>query len=284
MALIPPFFLDCIVAIGFTQNGEVRYGATGFLFGYLIKDAPTPQDKQYHIYLVTSRHVFQGHAKAFLRFNPSTDEPARVYDLDLRDAQGNVLWHASSDPNIDIAVQSINVKLLKEHSIQLAFFLSDQHVLLRPDATTVGLTEGDGVFILGFPMGEVGKERNYITVRQGVIARVRDTLVGAANDFLVDAFIFPGNSGGPVVTRPEAIAITDTRAIDRAWLIGVVSSYVPYQDVAISQQTNRPRIIFEENSGLAVVVPIDRVVETVIELEQLRQQAAPPAFPPQPAA
>ena len=32
---------------------------------------------------------------------------------------------------------------------------------------------------------------------------------------------------------------------------------------AVSDQTKRPRIIFEENSGLATVVPVDFIVETV---------------------
>jgi hypothetical protein len=43
----------------------------------------------------------------------------------------------------------------------------------------------------------------------------------------------------------------------------VVSGYVPYQDVAISVQTNRPRVIFEENSGMAAVIPIDRALDAI---------------------
>ena len=46
-------------------------------------------------------------------------------------------------------------------------------------------------------------------------------------------------------------------------MIGVVAAYLPYHDIAISQQTRRPRIVFEENSGLASIVPIDRVIDTI---------------------
>ena len=56
-------------------------------------------------------------------------------------------------------------------------------------------------------------------------------------------------------------------ALGKAWLIGVVSGYVPYEDVAISAQTNRPRVIFEENSGMAVVIPIDRALDAIGILE-----------------
>ena len=35
------------------------------------------------------------------------------------------------------------------------------------------------------------------------------------------------------------------------------------QEVAVSEQTGRPKMIFEENSGLAEVVPIDMIRETM---------------------
>ena len=43
----------------------------------------------------------------------------------------------------------------------------------------------------------------------------------------------------------------------------MVSGYIPYQDVAVSQQTGRRRIIFEENSGLGKVVPYDAIQRLV---------------------
>ena len=48
--------------------------------------------------------------------------------------------------------------------------------------------------------------------------------LGANKEFLVDAFVFPGNSGGPVVSKPEALAITGTKSQDYAYLIGIVVS------------------------------------------------------------
>jgi hypothetical protein len=38
---------------------------------------------------------------------------------------------------------------------------------------------------------------------------------------------------------------------------------VPYIDVAISTQTRRPRVTFEENSGLTEVHPVDFIEETI---------------------
>lgn len=268
MALIPPFFLDCVVAVGFSDpSGAIGYNATGFLYGRLVIKETTPADSRYRVYLITNRHVFENEQKAHLRFNPSAVGPAQVFELDLKNAAGQRNWVTHTDPNVDLAVIGINAQFLKDTGIQFSFFHQDLHLLGRIEAQDAGLTEGDGVFVLGFPLGLVGTERNYVLVRQGVLARLRDFLAGHANDFLVDASIFPGNSGGPVITRPEMMAITGTKSISSAKLIGVIQSYLPYKDVAISQQTRRPRIIFEENSGLASVVPVDYVIEVVEQAE-----------------
>lgn len=92
--------------------------------------------------------------------------------------------------------------------------------------------------------------------------------------------MFPGNSGGPVVTKPEVVAIEGTKPVGASYLIGVVAGYVPYRDVAISAQTQKVRIIFEENSGLASVIPIDYVEEVIREaLSSSSAEASPTEEP-----
>lgn len=264
MALIPPFFLDSVVALGFKgDDGVVRYQATGFLYGRFNYQMDE-NTANYTIFLVTNRHVLSKQTTAFLRFNPEGAEQAREFDLNLQNAQGDKLWFASEDVAIDVAIAPINASVLRKQGIQFGYFQNDRHALNKDRASELGLSEGDGVFVLGFPMGLVGEGRNYVIVRQGAIARVRDCLQGVRNDFLIDCPIFPGNSGSPVVTRPEITSIQGTQSINSANLIGVVSSYVPYQDVAVSQQTQRPRITFEENSGLATVFPIDLIDELIV--------------------
>ena len=66
-----------------------------------------------------------------------------------------------------------------------------------------------------------------------------------------------------MILRPETTSLAGTKAIGKARLIGIVKQYVPYRDVATSQQTSRARIVFEENSGLTSVITIDRINETV---------------------
>jgi S1-C subfamily serine protease len=263
MALIPPFFLDAVVAVGFAGgDGKPIYQATGFIYGHFQKQIDE-NTKSYFTYLVTNRHVFEGKTEAFVRFNPESGEPAREYKLDLVDASKKPIWLAHQDSAVDVALIGINGQMLRDHGIRFALFASDENVMSRSKALETGLTEGDGVFVLGFPLGLVGEGKNFVVVRHGVIARIRDCLESDQKDFLIDCSIFPGNSGGPVVNRPDAMAIEGTKGIMSTYLVGIVATYLTYHDVAVSQQTGRQRIIFEENSGLASVVPVDYIQEVI---------------------
>jgi S1-C subfamily serine protease len=277
MALIPRFFLDCVVAIGVPSGKEqIKWVASGFLYGDFFKKDEKGEGL-YHVFLVTNRHVFKEPKQVLLRFNPTGKEAAKQYSLHLVDASSKkMLWTPHPNPNIDIAVTTINTDILKKHGIQFAWFLSDKHVAALDKMAELGITEGDFVYTLGFPMGLIGPERNYVIVRSGIIARIQDAIDRRSNEFLIDTFIFPGNSGGPVVTKPEVVAITDTKAVSAGYLIGVIQSYLSYQEFAVSEQTGRRRVMFEENSGLTAVIPIDFVKEAIDIHKETRAKESPP--------
>jgi len=259
MALIPPFFLDCVVAIGVDNaGGERAWVASGFLYGHHVEDKESNKEG-YQVYLATSRHVLEGRSKAYLRFNPSGGEPAREYEVILLDTDGARLWFPNPDPDIDVAVVPILFDRLREEGIQAGFFSSDKHVATIDKVKEMGITEGDFAYVLGFPMGLVGGERNAVIVRSGSIARIRDVLENRSREFLLDAFVFPGNSGGPVVSKPEVLSIAGTGSQDRAYLIGIVSSYIAYRERAVSEQTGVLRLLLEENSGLAAAYLVDSI-------------------------
>jgi S1-C subfamily serine protease len=165
--------------------------------------------------------------------------------------------------------------MLVDQKMAVGFFASDEHALDVQEMSSSGVSEGDSVFAMGFPMGLVGDERNTVIVRGGVLARIRDALAKPQFPFMIDTTVFPGNSGGPVVSRPEMIAIQGTQTHLRAHLIGIIASYVPYIDVAISQQTKRPRVTFEENSGLANAYSVDCINETIAKAQAATGGKAP---------
>lgn len=282
MALIPPAFLDCVVAIGAKkQNNEKAWIGTGFLFGKYLK-TNADQTKQYRIYLVTNKHVINGQKDILLRFNPQTDQSSKDYEISLVNAStGKPIWTGHSNPTIDVAVLEVNPQFLKDEGMKFDFFRSDDWVINKSKMKT-DITEGDFIYVLGFPMGMVDKDRQYVFLRQGVIARIRDMFEGRSSDYVIDAVVFPGNSGGPVILKPEIISIGGTKATNTAGLIGIIKSYIPYQEVAISQQTGRPRIIFEENTGLSLVEPTDHIIEAIELDEKNKSISAPKPTIPRP--
>jgi S1-C subfamily serine protease len=217
----------------------------------------------------------EGQEVVYLRFNPEEASPAKEYDLRLRREDGSPVWIAHPDPEIDVAIVTLNARQLREDGIRFQYFRNDQHVADREKAKELGITEGDGVYALGSPLELIGGERNFVIVRQGAIARIRDALEGLSNEFLVDISIFPRNSGGPLVNKPDLTAIEGTNSVNAAYLLGVVRGYLPYEDVAVSLQTQRPRVVFQENSGLAAVIPIDLMTELVEKQLSLTEQAEP---------
>jgi hypothetical protein len=273
MALIPAFFADCVVAIGTVDDkGRPDWIASGFFYGQFL-EAHDNQKRSYSVYLVSNRHVFRDLAMAYVRCNPKASQPAATWNMPLQDQDGKPLWYSHPNQEIDVAVVPVNIRLLKKKAMQVSYFTSDTHAATIGKLLELGITEGDFAYVLGFPMGLTGGERNVVLVRSGSIARIRDALAHVSNEFLVDAFVFPGNSGGPVVSKPEMLSITGTKSQHAAYLIGVVKSYVPYKDVAISAQTGQPRVVFEENSGLAAVHPVDFIEEAI--QEHLRAKQAP---------
>lgn len=267
MALIPPFFLDCVVSIGvqsqiFNQNiltPQINWIGTGFLVGRLIEGSVP---KRYNTFLVTNKHVIQNQQLIFIKFNSLLGNATTDYPYQLHNGI-NQTWVGHPDPNVDVAAMPIDPNFLNGENARFSFFELDVHSANSTTLLNLGASEGDFLYVLGFPMGIVTNQNNCVIARSGIIARIRDVLAGASSTFLIDANIYPGNSGGPVINKPEVTYINGTNSLSNAHLIGMVKSYVPYRDIAISQQTGTPRVTFEENSGLALVETVDNIIATV---------------------
>jgi S1-C subfamily serine protease len=273
-ALLPPMFVNCVVAIGSVQVDPAlqpprptwRTEGTGFFYGYLVQGGADITKHQYETYLVTAKHVVLGHQGGDLHIRVNPTEAASAgedFTVPTVPAQGQGTWFYHPDPAIDVAVVRVNISALRDRGFQSDFFANDVHVANVAKLKELDVAAGDGVFVLGFPMGMAGAQRNYVVVRQGAIARVGEMLDNASKSFLIDAFVFPGNSGGPVILKPEIVSITGMKSHNAAHLIGLVLSYTTYNDTAISAQTRQPRIIFQENSGLAEVLPTNYIEEAI---------------------
>ena len=252
MSLLTKNFSLSIVAFGLEKPGnDIDFIATGFIYSQL-----TGKDEDGHrLYatcFVTNRHVVEGHDKLVVRLG---DPQSSTYNL-----LGQ--WTVHPDPEVDVAVAPFPLDDIEGNAHRVISFKSDSQTSFCEDLQEIEFREGDEVYTLGFPLGLAGRDRNYPIARQGIVARIQDWYDGQSDDFLIDASIFPGNSGGPVIAKPTMYSYGQTRPHPK--LIGVVSGYLTHADVALRDQTGRPILDSEENSGLATVVPIDKVRETIM--------------------
>ena len=75
--------------------------------------------------------------------------------------------------------------------------------------------------------------------RLGRVARMSKAQVDESYNVLVDIQNFPGNSGSPIVTRPEIVSIQGTKALNKSVLLGIIHSYIPYQESLMNTQTKK---------------------------------------------
>jgi hypothetical protein len=283
-ALLPPSMIDSVVALGAMVNTappgqppKIEWATlgTGFFYGYKVHDDPDVTKRQYEVYLVTAGHVVSELKQSqqgdlLVRINSKDPAlPSKTFNIPFNPNAQESTWffHPKFDPktaivpDYDISAVRVDGHTIKELGAE--FVENDEHAADVKKLKDIGASAGDGTFVLGFPMNLAGFQRNYVIVREGIIARISEMLNDKSTTFLLDSFVFPGNSGSPVIIKPELTSIVGTEPNHTAYVIGMIHGYRTYTDVAVSQQTHKPRIIFEENSGLAEVIPMDRVNETI---------------------
>lgn len=252
MALIPDDFFKCVLALG--EKPESDWIATGFLCSKQVgKD-------RYH-FLVTNKHVFKGRQALFVRlYNKKTKEYESL-KASLLNENGDKLY--SEHEHEDVASVVLVGRLLAEAGFTWTGFDIDEGMMSSAEYYDKGGSVGSRVFMIGFPMGLVDINKNDPICRGGYIARKENT------GYLLDIQNFPGNSGSPIISGPELVALPDTQPMDRCALIGMVSSYIPYRKPLIDPQTRETVEIRDENSGLAKACDVESIRE-VIDMELKR--------------
>jgi hypothetical protein len=246
-------WLNAVVSVERESDGKTGPLGTGFLVRTDLG----------HTLLFTAKHVVsrdhtaQGKidsAGLVYRLDPRTKPSEFVRDLDAI-AAGFGRWFASDSS--DLACRFIGLPAdSRSESIPRDLMLQESALQL-----------GAPLLVIGFPFGLFAPEQALPVARRGSVARVDYGSV------VIDAFVFPGNSGGPVIYSPavKVSGALQSGVVNDERLIGVVRDYIYYSDVAVSAQTNRPRVTFEENTGLAEIVPADAIIE-MLDSADVKQQ------------
>ena len=262
MALLNKNHIKSLVAVGtIDETGSFICDSTSFLIGFLSQDNEDPTKRLYRIFLVTNRHVFENRTKAHLRFN-TEEGKNKIFEQELHFPNGDAMWLAHPNNNVDLALLSVSPEILKQNNI-VPMFISEEMFGYSEQFEEIGIAVGDDVYAIGFPMGLAGAEQNYPSVKAGLISRIDKEIINSKKAFIIDSSIFHGNSGGPVILRPTLIALSETKTVAQPFLLGVISGYLPYSEKLFTHQTNPPTVVSltRENSGLTYCVPMDFVKE-----------------------
>jgi hypothetical protein len=239
------------------KEGNPRFYATGALV------------KVQNIYhLITAKHVVLDREtgdfkddKMLVFFNSKDgDIMSRPIENAKRDLDASWIFH--TNPEVDIAIIPFGIDENKDDVL----VIPDELFLLSSN-----IFELDDIFFLSYQPG-IGSKRKISPI-------FRSRIISITNDdksFYIDASSFPGNSGSPVFIKPSPITFNEKGiSIGSDQLggkfIGIIGEYVTYQEVAISSQTGRARVIFEENTGLSKVWSVDFIKE-IIDSDKFKEQ------------
>ena len=247
MSAIPLNYMNAVAAVGYRRpDGKVKYTGSGFVYG--VDARPDSDDERaYYSFVVTNCHVVAPLDKPFVRqsYLPTVEKP---HWTNVRGDCPKSEWTLHPDEKIDVAVYPVHTP---DRGLGPEAFYNDIDVLDPFDMAEIEFREGSEIYVLGFPLGLVDASNNYVIARQGIVARILDWYEGISRAYLIDSLNYPGNSGGPVITKHNSR------------LVGMVSAYLPFQDIARSQQTSKPMMSTYENSGLAIVMPPSAIEETI---------------------
>lgn len=266
MALIPEFFMEAVLSIGVrNSDGTVRWIGTGF---FAAKELACGKSA---VFLITNRHVFEGQKSVVIRLKEKGSGKLREQDLPLEDDTGKLLYSVGQETGADIAVRLMESGLLEKQNLNLSYFDFDAHTMTSEKFIKMqGGAAGSLVYMLGFPMALVETDKNNPICRMGCVARMDQPEISESGNFLLDIQNFPGNSGSPIVSRPEMISLEGSESLDETVLIGIVHGYFQYEES--QQQNTKTKKIVEiksENSGIALANPVEYIMRTA-ETEVMR--------------
>lgn len=261
MAIIPKIFFDAVVAIGFINRTDIKWIGTGFLVGR--KEVASDL---YTIFLITNYHLVENKHEIIVRFNQKNANSCKDYRIELNGINGvNYSKHSVADL---VAIQ-IAPRSLENNDSEFSWFALDKHVIDLNTMNETGVVEGNIVYSLGFPINMIGDSRKTPVCRIGCISRITDLFDNPeSSEYLIDLQAIPGNSGAPVINRPENVSIKGTAHNSSANLIGIISGTIDYSEKCENADCPLER---EKNSGFAIVHPVDAII-SVVEQEYCRRR------------
>lgn len=261
-----------------TVSGGVSTG-TGFVVNYQTSDGILP-------ILVTNKHVLGDFSEVTFRMVAAENgKPSqRATQMSISEIVPGETWVGHPDENVDVAVMPFAGVMNAMTSIGA----DPYYRAFDPDnfLTQAQAEELDGieqVLFIGYPNGIYDTASWMPIMRRGQTATPIYNDYRSQPSFLIDASVFPGSSGSPVVIYDRGMYVTrggNTVIGSRLFLAGIVAAVhtrEAYGEIILAQKA--PAFAFNDMIDLGIVYKAGAIQETVdILVKRLGiQLIAPPS-------
>jgi len=251
-----------------TELGKGKTGTgTAFVFAVVRGD-------RNFLCLVSNKHVIANATVGRFFFTAATKEgtaPDIGKRVDIVHNQFDRAWHGHEDPAVDIAITPL-WPIVKQLEAQNAkpFFVPITDELMPTEAQLGELDALEEVVFIGYPNGIYDTKNLLPVMRRGTTATPIHVNYDGKPIFLMDASVFPGSSGSPVLICHSGSYRSKNSLVlgSRLLFLGIVSSvFVRHDHGRIELMTiptqQMPMARTEQMIDLGVVFNYNAVRECV---------------------
>lgn len=269
---VPEEVRKCVAFICYRADNGIKLAGTCFFMHIPIKNTEFSFG-----YIITAKHVIERikprtiDQKVYIRFN------IKDKGVQLMGASINSWLYHPEDPTVDVAVMKWKPPDIVDYrSLDISMAATDEII------KTEGIGVGEEVFLTGLFVNHYGKERNIPIVRIGNIAampeeRVQTSDLGAIEAYLVEARSIGGLSGSPVFAHlvgTRHLGKTSKHEPGKVYVLGLMHGHWDLPVVGTSELAKDMSNIEQVNMGIAIVVPVSKILEVLNRKELVERRRA----------
>src|ERR1700682_3958748 len=256
--------------VGFLHVAYLRDGtlmeANGTCFFVIYEDKRLGENRGF-IYLVTNRHmanpgIEDGNSFPVISFGlrlnlSNSDQGSQDGQIPI---EGQRHWFYPSDDSVDLAV----IPFAPDQVMYDYFPFPVSLFATRDVVAAQGIADGDSILFAGYFYQFPGLKKFQPIVREGVLAMMPDenlytTLKKPGHLYLGDVHVFGGHSGSPLFVNLSGFRNGAIYGGTQYRLLGVVSGFYHEDSNLNLTIATTLRGTLEQNSGIAMVVPVDEL-------------------------